>query len=367
MSAPLVATNQLATSHTGRRLLVAAGVLLCAVILMPPLAILAAANQTSNAPSAEATREIPASFLAAYQHAAAATGIDWAVLAAIGEVECNHGRSQLPGCNPVGSVNRAGAAGPMQFLATTWRLGATRGTSPPPGPPSAGASAGYASDGDGDGIANVWNISDAALAAARLLKANGAPVDYQTALYAYNHSDEYVARVLRIAESYRATTIPTVSSVDAGSPGAWALAYLGTPYVWGGNHAPPASQLGDALPQPTRALDGRVGFFDCSSLASWAYAKTRGRWIGGTTSEQWQLASELPGAQRGYGAPPDGWRAGDLGFYEALDHVVLALSPTSFVEAPHTGADVRVGLFSERGEPYGYARYPTPRVNQGGH
>ena len=135
----------------------------------------------------------------------------------------------------------------MQFLATTWRANATPGTSPPPGSPTTSDSQGYASDADGDGLADIWNIDDAALAAARLLRANGAPVDYQPAIFAYNHSSAYVTRVLRIAESYRAEGLVTTSD---GSPGAWALAYLGTPYVWGGNHASPDSQLGSAQPTP---------------------------------------------------------------------------------------------------------------------
>ena len=71
--------------------------------------------------------------------------------------------------------------------------------------------------------------------------------------------------------------------------------------------------------------------------------------------------------QRGYGSPPDGWQAGDIGFYAALDHVVLALTPTTYIEAPQTGADVRVGLFSDRGEPYGYARYPQSAPDHKGH
>ena len=184
-----------------------------------------------------------------------------------------------------------------------------------------------------------------------------------TAIFAYNHSSAYVTRVLRIAESYRADGLVTTSD---GSPGAWALAYLGTPYVWGGNHASPDSQLGSAQPTPEIARDGRVGFFDCSSLISWAYAKARGVWVGGTTGEQWQIAGETPGAMRNYGSPPDGWQAGDIGFYDSLSHVVLALNSTTFVEAPQTGADVRVGLFSTRGRAVRLRPLPRNRPLQRG-
>ena len=54
------------------------------------------------------------------------------------------------------------------------------------GPPTISTSDGYATDGDGDGLADVWNPADAISAAARLLRANGAPADYRAALLAYN-------------------------------------------------------------------------------------------------------------------------------------------------------------------------------------
>ena len=141
------------------------------------------------APSPVAVSDIPSDFSALYQRAAARFGIDWAVLAAIGKLECDHGRLQAPGCNPPGTVNRAGATGPMQFLGPTWRAGTPLGAVPAVGPPTSTAAEGYATDGDGDGIADVWNPADAIAAAARLLRANGAPGDYRRAVFAYNPSD----------------------------------------------------------------------------------------------------------------------------------------------------------------------------------
>ena len=155
------------------------------------------------APSPVAVSDIPSDFLALYQRAAARFGIDWAVLAAVGKLECDHGRLQAPGCNPPGTVNRAGATGPMQFLGPTWRAGTPLGAVPAVGPPTSTAAEGYATDGDGDGIADVWNPADAIAAAARLLRANGAPGDYRRAVFAYNPSDAYVDRVLAKAEEYR--------------------------------------------------------------------------------------------------------------------------------------------------------------------
>lgn len=42
----------------------------------------------------------PEQLLALYEQAAVRYGIDWAVLAGIGKIECDHGRSQANGCNP---------------------------------------------------------------------------------------------------------------------------------------------------------------------------------------------------------------------------------------------------------------------------
>jgi hypothetical protein len=126
---------------------------------------------------------IPPRYLQLYQEAASRYGLDWSVLAAIGKVECDHGRDPDPSCRRAGSVNGAGAGGPMQFLASTWRV--------------------YAVDGDGDGKASRWDAADAIFAAARYLRASGAPRDYRRAIFAYNHASWYVAEVERYAIAYR--------------------------------------------------------------------------------------------------------------------------------------------------------------------
>jgi hypothetical protein len=92
-------------------------------------------RSASFAPSPVALADIPADYLVRYQQAAARFGLDWAVLAAIGKIECDHGRLQAPGCNPPGTVNNAGATGPMQFLGSTWRAGTSPMTVPRIGPP----------------------------------------------------------------------------------------------------------------------------------------------------------------------------------------------------------------------------------------
>src|SRR4051812_3591265 len=66
------------------------------------------------APSELATRTIPAEYAALYQRAGAAYGVPWPVLAAIGAIESDHGRSGAPGVHT--GVNAFGCcAGPMQF------------------------------------------------------------------------------------------------------------------------------------------------------------------------------------------------------------------------------------------------------------
>jgi peptidoglycan hydrolase CwlO-like protein len=102
-------------------------------------------------------------------------GRDWYVLAAVGQVESNHGQNMGP--------STAGAMGPMQFLPSTW---ATSGV-----------------DGNGDGRANIMDPEDAIPAAAGYLKEGGAPNDWYAALYSYNHADWYVKKVFAVAEAYR--------------------------------------------------------------------------------------------------------------------------------------------------------------------
>jgi hypothetical protein len=69
------------------------------------------------------------------------------------------------------------------------------------GPPSTWDS--YGVDGNKDGKKRPWDPADAIPAAARYLRASGAPADYHGALFAYNHADWYVAEVLATAASYR--------------------------------------------------------------------------------------------------------------------------------------------------------------------
>jgi hypothetical protein len=108
--------------------------------------------------------------LAAYRRAQARLAVPWEYLAAIHLVETRAGR--------IRGTSSAGAQGPMQFLPSTWQR--------------------YGHGGD------IQATGDAILAAARLLRANGALADMAGALYAYNPSRRYVRAVSAYAGLLRA-------------------------------------------------------------------------------------------------------------------------------------------------------------------
>lgn len=174
------------------RLVIAGMLTVGAVGMLSSMAVVALAGLSAAPPagaaaaygvSARALAEISPSYLALYRQAAARYRLDWAVLAGIGKVECDHGRDPDPSCTREGSVNAAGAGGPAQFLASTWSA--------------------YGVDGDGDGRADRWDPADAIFSMANYLHASGAPGDYRKAIFAYNHAGWYVVEVERWASLYR--------------------------------------------------------------------------------------------------------------------------------------------------------------------
>ena len=109
----------------------------------------------------------------AQEAAATCPGLSSSVLVAIAHLESSLGLQPW--------TSSAGAVGPMQFLPSTW--------------------AAYGADGDGDGVVDLMNPVDAVHGAARLLCANGGadPARLASALWNYNHSDEYVRQVISLA------------------------------------------------------------------------------------------------------------------------------------------------------------------------
>jgi membrane-bound lytic murein transglycosylase B len=144
-------------------------------------------------------------------------GIGWTTLAGIGWIESQHGTHDgrtlsddghssspvigpaLTGAGAYASIaaTPAGTAlhgdtvwehavGPMQFLPTTWES--------------------WASDGDGDGALDPFDLDDAAYAAARYLCADGHDLStasgWAAAIYSYNHAQSYVDSVHAAATAY---------------------------------------------------------------------------------------------------------------------------------------------------------------------
>lgn len=105
-----------------------------------------------------------------------------------------------------------------------------------------------------------------------------------------------------------------------------AMRYLGVPYVWGGS-----SPSG----------------FDCSGLASYAYAQV-GKSVPHYTGAIWAAFPRVPSDQLA---------AGDLVFFRAdLGHMGIYIGGGSYVHAPHTGDVVKVSSIGERSDFVGAVR-----------
>ena len=291
------------------RLLKVVGIASAVTVLLPAAVLGAVAVGLAQlpadaAPSSEATRDIPPDLLVLYRRAAAlCPGLPWPALAGIGKVESDHNR-------PPGQVSSAGAQGPMQFLPATW------------------ASVGL--DGNGDGRADPFDPADAIPAAANYLCQHGAAKDLTTAIASYLCGavtsclqtavgpGGYATRVLAWAARY---SDPTVAGDAAATVAVQtALAQVGTPYVWGGEEP---------------------GGFDCSGLVQYSYAAA-GIELPRTAQTQYDHGPLLPLVTD----PSFGLAPGDLVFFGSdtrhVEHVGIALGQGRMVDAPHTGALVRV-------------------------
>lgn len=275
----------------GRDAMKLVGVL--AVLLFAPLIFLLAAfgglPEAARTTAASSTiGEIPPDQLEVMQQGSLQTGIPWQVLAAIAKVESDFGRNMGP--------SSAGAIGYCQFMPSTWEA--------------------YATDGNGDGVADPYDFRDCIPAMGRYLVANGAPADLRRALFAYNHSWAYVEKVLAYAAAY--------GYVDPSSISARAVelarSRIGAPYVWGAT-GPDA--------------------FDCSGLVLWVYqsASGGGLQVPRTAQQQFEWAVAIE---------PSQLQPGDLAFYEntypspdRITHVGIYIGGGIAVMATNTGDYVR--------------------------
>ncbi len=241
------------------------------------------------------SRAVPADWeaLEAQATAARCPGLSWSVLGAIGRLESDSGRAELPGVGA--GANTAGAEGPFEFEPATF------------------AAVGIVGPGGVD-PASPYDPVDAAYSAAALLCADGAasPETLAGALWDYNHSTLYVDTVVVLAQALAAD--PALGGVPATAL-AQAAAELGVPYRWGGTGA---------------------GGFDCSGLVQVVY-QAAGVRLPRVAQDQFDATARL--------GSTDHAEPGDLVFFGtspgAVSHVGLYIGAGEMIDAPHTGAVVR--------------------------
>ena len=305
------------------------------------------------APSQVGRASIPGSYLQVFQQVGRAYGVSWTLLAGIGEVESDDGRSTLPGVHS--GSNAFGAAGPMQ-IGIGGAAGNTWGGAPVH--PASEQVSGVATDFNHDGIASVYEPADAIAGAAKYLLAHGVLSNPSAAIFAYNHLTSYVQAVEHWASVYAggAFTVSTVAPAPQQqcltNPGtvstqvanqtvatviAFARQQIGKPYLWGGT-GPDA--------------------FDCSGLVMMAY-RAAGIDIPRTSEEQWLWGPRVPA---GHEQPGDlVFFAGSDGTTTAPGHVGLVIGHGQMIEAYATGFPIRISPYGPGGaagdtSPVGFSR-----------
>ena len=115
---------------------------------------------------------VPKRLVPIYQAAAAKYGLGTkgpAMLASINFNETSFGTN-------MDNTSGSGAEGWMMFMPETWAT--------------------YGVDANGDGKKDPYDPEDAIFAAARYLRASGAPANWHDAIFAYNHAEWYVERIM---------------------------------------------------------------------------------------------------------------------------------------------------------------------------
>jgi peptidoglycan DL-endopeptidase CwlO len=285
--------------------------------------------------ASSAANSIPANYLQWFQRVGLQYNVPWIVLAGIGKVESDDGRTKLPGVKS--GANAFGAAGPMQI--------GIEGA-------SGDAWATVATVEDGNPPASVYDPADAIAGAAKYLTEFGVQQNVADAIFAYNHADWYVQEVLSWASIY-ASGGYTVSEVTPNGDGTadasvvdsttctedsllasvvapnttvqtainYAEGQLGKPYLFGGTG--PAA-------------------FDCSGLVMMAY-RAAGVTLPRTADEQWKGLPHLPASKV---LPGDlVFFAGGDGTVKAPGHVGLVIGKHEMIEAYAKGTPIRISAF----------------------
>ena len=316
-------------------------------------------RSASFAPSPVALADIPADYLVRYQQAAA-RGIDWAVLAAIGKIECDHGRLQAPGCNPPGTINGAGATGPMQFLGSarrdfsddrSWNRAAheqdregTRQTEMVTASPTSGILPTRSRSRPSS--ASQWR-------AVRVPPRDLRVQPRGLVRRCRPREGEGVPRCLR---TWRLGRRPRRSHLGRGARRPL--------YVQPG---PPTDRGGSIQSMQGREPTGST--CDCSMFVRWAMAQA-GLDVGLTTSTQWTANGRLPAGDssqdtavvsRGVGHAPGGYRPGDLVFFGVDDgptgHVALSLGNGQIVHCSSSGGGSSIRPLAGYVAPTGWLRW----------
>lgn len=144
-------------------------------------------DQTRVDGNSATTSGVPNELIPIYQSAAAKYRLGDrgpSILAAINFVETSFGTNL--------NTSSAGAQGWMQFMPDTWKT--------------------YGVDANGDGKKDPNDPKDAIYAAAKYLRASGAPKDWQKAIFAYNHAQWYVDKVMQNAERFNVPPDPNADT-----------------------------------------------------------------------------------------------------------------------------------------------------------